>query len=698
MIGGKPAGGATRRAAAGEYQGRGARMPGTRPTDILRRVDPSGAADRALATQYAFHNDEAAFAEIVRRHGPVVWAACLRVAGHRQDAEDAFQAAFLLFSRRLAAIRDLDLLGNWLYGAAVRVSLRARRAAARRRRREVQVPTMPDPPCHAPDATADLRPVIDAELAALPGHYRDAVVLCDLRGASRLEAAALLGLPEGTVSSRLANGRKKLAARLAARGVTLSVAAVPAVLSAGARAAVPAGLAARVVQVATGSVAPAAVVARLASGGTVVEKLFLFGVACAAAAGVVYAAAPADTPPAEPPQPAAAAKADPQPKADAKAEPSDKAAFTTNPRLGATIDLGLSGAWDASWSPDGRSLVVQGEGKAQPVRGSNRREARVVTQEVDDGGRLRAYDLFLHKTATMVRFAPDGKSVVTDVRESGLLSGRHALWFQELQPNGFFLSREVALDATDTQGYAFAADGKTFRTLAVTRDGDGVEVREVDATTGRTRKTLMKVGRGPVQLSPDGRRLARAEFPPDAKDGKVVVYDVDRGAELASAALPVIPPPKDAAGPDGAERWLGRQRRALLTFSPDGGRLVVARERGHTVVLDADTGKALPRLEGVDLVRAYEGTQSFSGDGRLLALNGTRFVEQPDKAKGGEPIWSGVGCLVVWDTRTGEALKSWDRNATVALHPTKPILAVLEPNGQETRLGLWDFAAEVQKK
>src|SRR5262245_21691835 len=114
-------------------------MTSTRPADILRHLEPAGDDDRALANRYAGHNDQAAFAELVRRHGPVVWAACLRVAGYRQDAEDAFQATFLVLVRRLAAIRNLDLLGNWLYGVAVRVAMRARRSAARRRAREVQV-------------------------------------------------------------------------------------------------------------------------------------------------------------------------------------------------------------------------------------------------------------------------------------------------------------------------------------------------------------------------------------------------------------------------------------------------------------------------------------------------------------------------------------------------------------------------------
>src|SRR5262245_26731114 len=223
MIGGKCRFGATRDAATGEKgAGRRLRMVSTRPVDILRQLEPTGADDRALAARYASHNDQAAFAELVRRHGPMVWAACLRVAGNRQDAEDAFQATFLVLVRKLAAIHNLDLLGNWLYGVAVRVAMKARRSAARRQRRERQVPNMPDPPAHAHEPNPDLAPVLDEELAALPAHYREPLILCDLRGVSRAEASKLLGVPEGTLSSRLANGRKRLAERLAKRGVVLS--------------------------------------------------------------------------------------------------------------------------------------------------------------------------------------------------------------------------------------------------------------------------------------------------------------------------------------------------------------------------------------------------------------------------------------------------------------------------------------------
>ena len=202
----------------------------TGPADILRRLEHAGPTDRELLARFVQQQDQSAFAELVRRHGPIVVGVCRRVTGHPQDAEDAFQAVFLILAQKAVRIDNPELLGNWSYGVAVRVAQKARRSAARRRAREVAVSHLPDPPAQPSPAFPELRPILDEELAALPAWYRDAILLCDLRGLSREEAAALLGVPEGTLSSRLTNGRKKLAAQLTKRGVALSVAALPAMV------------------------------------------------------------------------------------------------------------------------------------------------------------------------------------------------------------------------------------------------------------------------------------------------------------------------------------------------------------------------------------------------------------------------------------------------------------------------------------
>src|SRR5262252_4534890 len=118
----------------------------TGPVEILRRLEQAGPADRELLARFVRQRDQSAFAELVRRHGPVVFGVCRRVTGHPQDAEDAFQAVFLVLARKAAAIGKPDLLGNWWYGVAVRVARKARRSAARRHAREIAVAIMPDPP------------------------------------------------------------------------------------------------------------------------------------------------------------------------------------------------------------------------------------------------------------------------------------------------------------------------------------------------------------------------------------------------------------------------------------------------------------------------------------------------------------------------------------------------------------------------
>jgi RNA polymerase sigma factor (sigma-70 family) len=185
-----------------------------------------GPTDRELLAQFVADRSEAAFAELVRRHGSMVLAVCRRVTQHPQDAEDAFQAAFLVLARRAGQVARPELLGNWLYGVAYRTALEAR--GLRRRVKELQVvsdtpePASPEPP----EDTADLRVVIDEELARLPDKYRSAVVLCGLEGLSRKDAAERLRVPEGTLSSRLAHARKVLAGRLTRRGITASAGAV----------------------------------------------------------------------------------------------------------------------------------------------------------------------------------------------------------------------------------------------------------------------------------------------------------------------------------------------------------------------------------------------------------------------------------------------------------------------------------------
>jgi RNA polymerase sigma factor (sigma-70 family) len=187
---------------------------------LLRVVsNPVEKSDRDLLIWFASNRDEDAFAELVRRHGRMVLAVAKRVTGSQQDAEDAFQAAFLVLARRATHIKHPDQLANWLYGVAYRTALEAR--ALRRRVLEHPVSAIPEPFAPIPpDDMNEIRQAIDEELAGLPDKYRSAVVLCDLEGLPRAVAAARLKIPEGTLSSRLAYARKLLASRLTRRGIT----------------------------------------------------------------------------------------------------------------------------------------------------------------------------------------------------------------------------------------------------------------------------------------------------------------------------------------------------------------------------------------------------------------------------------------------------------------------------------------------
>jgi RNA polymerase sigma factor (sigma-70 family) len=206
------------------------------PTSVIEHIrravlrDRAGQGDGELLGRFIERHDEAALAALINRHGPMVWGVCRRLLGHH-DAEDAFQATFVVLVRKASAIARRETVGSWLYGVAHQTALQARRTSARRRAREVQVMEMPDVEAAPQDRWPDVQPLLDQELSRLPDHYRAVVVLSDLEGKTRKEVAALLGCPEGTVASRLVRARSLLARRLTQRGVALSAGALAAALT-----------------------------------------------------------------------------------------------------------------------------------------------------------------------------------------------------------------------------------------------------------------------------------------------------------------------------------------------------------------------------------------------------------------------------------------------------------------------------------
>jgi RNA polymerase sigma factor (sigma-70 family) len=172
--------------------------------------------DAQLLERFVTCREEAALAALLQRHGPMVLAVCRRTLSHVQDAEDAFQATFLVLAKKAPSVCRRELLSGWLHGVAYRTALRAKVLRARRQAREKKAARPEAVPQERRD---DLLPLLDAALSRLPDRYRLPVVLCDLEGKAYREAARLLGWPEGTLAGRLSRARALLARRLARYGL-----------------------------------------------------------------------------------------------------------------------------------------------------------------------------------------------------------------------------------------------------------------------------------------------------------------------------------------------------------------------------------------------------------------------------------------------------------------------------------------------
>jgi RNA polymerase sigma factor (sigma-70 family) len=184
----------------------------------------AGPSDAALLQRFVSDSDEAAFAEIVGRHGRLVLSVCRRLLPREEDVEDAFQATLLVLARKASAIRNRRSVASWLYGVAYRTALKTRTTIARREKYEqrAEVRSLLGPVSEA--AMRELQAILDDEVRRLPEKFRAPFVLCCLEGKSKGEAGQELGWPEGTVSGRVAQARKLLQRRLARRGIALSAA------------------------------------------------------------------------------------------------------------------------------------------------------------------------------------------------------------------------------------------------------------------------------------------------------------------------------------------------------------------------------------------------------------------------------------------------------------------------------------------
>jgi RNA polymerase sigma factor (sigma-70 family) len=310
----------------------------------LRSLAPPGrdaeAPDEELLARFAAR-DEAAFAALLWRHGPMVFGVCARALGDTPDAEDAFQATFVVLAHRAHSVSRPGLLANWLYGVARRTALKARARAARRQAAERGAGPMTETDPADEAARRELLLVLDDELGRLPERYRVPLVLCYLGGHTHEAAARRLGCPRKTITTRLARGCERLRAALARRGVALSLVALAAALTRTAQA-LPPGLPETTVHAATAGAVPAGVaaLAREVLRSMRVSKLKWLAVLLLAA-GVVAVALSRPVPADEHPREKKPAPAPAAPAADAAKE-----------------DLeALQGRWEGqSAEEDGRAL------------------------------------------------------------------------------------------------------------------------------------------------------------------------------------------------------------------------------------------------------------------------------------------------------------------------------------------------------
>ena len=322
--------------------------------------------DRELLRRFSAGRDEAAFAEIVRRHGPMLQRVCRRSLGQGSDAEDVCQATFLLLARKADSVRWQDSVAGWLYQTAYRLSQKARVAAGRRARHEARarLGVHPDP---VTELTArELHAALDEEVNLLPEQYRAPILLCCLEGRSRDEAAVCLGWHLATVKDRLERGRERLRTRLARRGVVLGTALTSAWLGEGtARAALsPHATAHHALLIASGQADIAGLlppyVAALTKGMTMTMALsrmtILAGCLALALGAATALTNPTDGtegPPARAPDKAAAKPA------TAEAGPVQPQSMTL---------VGHNGAVNAvAFSPDGRRVATAGADKSVRV-------------------------------------------------------------------------------------------------------------------------------------------------------------------------------------------------------------------------------------------------------------------------------------------------------------------------------------------
>jgi RNA polymerase sigma factor (sigma-70 family) len=546
---------------------------------VLAHQDATGFADVDLLKRYVEQRDEAAFAALLRRHGPMVLGVCRRVLHNGHDAEDAFQATFLVLVRKAAALRAPGMLGNWLYGVAYRTALEARKLAAKRRAKEALVA----PPKETPqDAWADLRPRLDQEIQRLPAKYRAVLVLCDLEGKTRKEAAGHLGWPEGTVASRLAGARALLAKRLTRYGLAISSGTLPVVLCRNAVACMPTSVAAATIQAAS------------------------FLAAGQAATGLISAEVVALT------------------EGVLKNMLLTKLKKTTAVlALAIVLVAGVAG---------GVASVLTAEQPA-PAKPSKEQAARETRSKIE------SKPVVLRDGGTIERFvySSDGQTMATisytfppiDPNRMGVEAPPviHTLKLWDAKTGK--LKRKL-LEVPNVQEIALSANSKSLAVVIgqikkdVHKDGWTAtkrEIRIIDSHTGKLELKLQnELKLEPdenvvsIALSPDGKALAFGRVLNAGKKASVGIWDVQEKRPRGEA--------KKQEGKRDVERTAeGEEKQGwavVLKFSPDGKFVAAVCTDAKVRLFDAKNGALKQTLKGLRAVDRI----AFSPDGKLLASYG----------------------------------------------------------------------------
>jgi RNA polymerase sigma factor (sigma-70 family) len=568
-----------------------------------------------LVRRFAAERDEEAFGELMHRHGSLVLGVCRRILGHEQDAEDAFQAAFLVLARKAGSIRKGESVGSFLYGVAYRIAMKERARLFHRRKREQQIePSMPptDPVYEA--AWRELQIVLDEGLHRLPEKYRVPFVLCCLEGKSKGEAARELGWKEGTVSSRLAHARKQLQELLARKGVSLSAALLAmGVAENAASACVPPMLAASSVRAAVrfASGLPAAKV-QTANAARVAEALLrsmvalpwkvgtmLLVIVCLAAggAGLVHQAEAAkQAPPKEPPAgvPTVApkqAKEEDKVRTDRYGDPLPAGALA---RLGTIRFRQGFFTRQVAFSPDGKTIACAGAGRG------------LCLWDGATGKELRRFGKGTHIDS--IAFSPDGKVLACAFNSA---NGGEPAFYETAT------GRKIADLPRNLNSLAYAPDGKTLAGVAA----PGKSIHFFDAASGEKQAKELSSEKEDINRlswSPDGKKLVWV-----GANGSVHLWGVNMGEEIA--------------------QWKGHEKYIYaVTFSPDGKSLATAGQDETIRLWDVATHKQQNVLGG-----KHQNVWAvlFSRDGRVLASG------------------HGDGTIALWDAAQGKEIRRWHAHA-----------------------------------